>query len=91
MLLLAVDTSGKQGSIALARCGPGDACEVIETVPLTGGTFSAALVPEIAALLGQHGLSKTDIGAFVIVSGPGSFTGLRILSLIHISEPTRPY
>jgi tRNA threonylcarbamoyladenosine biosynthesis protein TsaB len=78
MLLLAVDTSGKQGSIALARCGPDDACDVVETAPLSGGTFSAALVPETATLLRKHGFSKGDIGAFAVVSGPGSFTGLRI-------------
>jgi tRNA threonylcarbamoyladenosine biosynthesis protein TsaB len=78
MLLLAVDTSGKQGSIALARCGPDDACEVVEVSALAGGTFSAALVPQIATLLDKHGFSKADIGAFAVVSGPGSFTGLRI-------------
>lgn len=78
MLLLAVDTSGKQGSIALAQCELDGACELIETAPLPGGTFSAQLVPQIAALLGKHGFSKTDIAAFVVVSGPGSFTGLRV-------------
>jgi tRNA threonylcarbamoyladenosine biosynthesis protein TsaB len=78
MLLLAVDTSGKHGSIALARCGPDDACEVIEVAALAGGTFSAELVPQIAALLNKHQFSKADIDAFAVVSGPGSFTGLRI-------------
>jgi tRNA threonylcarbamoyladenosine biosynthesis protein TsaB len=78
MLLLAVDTSGKQGSIALARCGPGVACAIVEVVPLLGGTFSAELVPQIAALLDKHGSTKADIDAFAVVSGPGSFTGLRI-------------
>ena len=78
MLLLAVDTSGKQGSIALARCGPGDSCEIVETSPLLGGTFSAALVPQISALLAKNGFRKEAIGAFVVVSGPGSFTGLRV-------------
>jgi len=78
MLLLAADTSGKQGSIGLARCGPDDSCEIIEVAPLAGGTFSAQLVPQIAALLGQHSLSKGDIGGFAVVSGPGSFTGLRV-------------
>lgn len=78
MLILAADTSGKHGSIALADCGPETTCSVIEVVPLDGGTFSAQLVPQIAALLAKHGRTKQDIGAFSIVSGPGSFTGLRI-------------
>jgi tRNA threonylcarbamoyladenosine biosynthesis protein TsaB len=78
MLLLAVDTSGKHGSIALARCGPSAACDIVEVTALLGGTFSAELVPQIAALLVKHGFAKTDIGAFAVVSGPGSFTGLRI-------------
>jgi tRNA threonylcarbamoyladenosine biosynthesis protein TsaB len=78
MLLLAVDTSGRYGSIALARCGPEGACDVIEVAPLPGGTFSAELVPQIAALLNRHGFSKTNLDAFAVVSGPGSFTGLRI-------------
>lgn len=46
--------------------------------PLAGGTFSAQLVPQIAALLEKHGLGKSDIDAFIVVSGPGSFTGLRV-------------
>jgi tRNA threonylcarbamoyladenosine biosynthesis protein TsaB len=80
MLLLVTDTSGKQGSVALARAGEHDqnAPEVIEIAPLAGGTFSAQLVPQIAALLAKHGLAKADIEAFIVVSGPGSFTGLRV-------------
>lgn len=78
MLLLATDTSGKHGSIALARGNSDDRCHVIEVVPLEGGTFSAQLVPQIAALLAHHGFSKSDLGAFVVASGPGSFTGLRV-------------
>jgi tRNA threonylcarbamoyladenosine biosynthesis protein TsaB len=78
MLLLAADTSGKHGTIALARCGSDNACDVIEVVPLDGWTFSAQLVPEIAALLAKYRFSKTDIGGFAVVSGPGSFTGVRV-------------
>ncbi len=80
MLLLITDTSGKQGSVALARAGErarNDA-GVIEVAPLAGGAFSAQLVPQIAALLARHRLSKADIDAFIVVSGPGSFTGLRV-------------
>lgn len=84
MILLAADTSGKHGSIALTRM-PDDAnrpddrpIEILEVVPLAGGTFSAQLVPQIAALLGKHGLGVRDIGALAVASGPGSFTGLRV-------------
>jgi len=78
MLLLATDTSGKDGSIALAQCGPDDECKILDVVPLAGGTFSAQLVPQIAGLLQEHGFTRGDIGAFAVASGPGSFTGLRV-------------
>jgi tRNA threonylcarbamoyladenosine biosynthesis protein TsaB len=78
MLILAADTSGKQGSIALAHGLNNGKCDVIEVVPLAGGTFSAQLVPQIAALLSKHGFKKQDIDAFAVASGPGSFTGLRV-------------
>ena len=80
MVLLAVDTSGKHGSIALARVGDHspESFEVVEVVPLQGGTFSAQLVPQVSALLGKHGLRKEDIAGFAVASGPGSFTGLRV-------------
>ncbi|MFZ0198041.1 MAG: tRNA (adenosine(37)-N6)-threonylcarbamoyltransferase complex dimerization subunit type 1 TsaB [Candidatus Sulfotelmatobacter sp.] len=82
MLLLAIDTSGKHGSLALARAGEptaeGGDFEVIEIAPLAGGTFSAQLIPQIAELLSSNGFDKDAIGAFAVASGPGSFTGLRI-------------
>jgi tRNA threonylcarbamoyladenosine biosynthesis protein TsaB len=77
MLLLAIDTSGKDGSIALANCHAGD-CKIIGVAPLDGGAFSAQLVPQIAALLKTHGMAKKDVDAFAATSGPGSFTGLRV-------------
>ena len=77
MLLLGLDTSGKHGSLALAR---GDAArfEVLEVAPLIGGTFSAQLIPQIATLLAKHSLTKGDVEAICAASGPGSFTGLRV-------------
>lgn len=78
MLLLATDTSGKQGSIALAECGTGGICTLIGVTLLAGGAFSAQPVPQIAALLEKHRYRKTDLGAFAVASGPGSFTGLRV-------------
>jgi tRNA threonylcarbamoyladenosine biosynthesis protein TsaB len=79
MLLLVVDTSRKNGSIALAQVASDQhEVEIIEVVSLTGGTFSAQLIPQLSALLAKHKKSKSDISAFAAVSGPGSFTGLRV-------------
>jgi len=79
MVLLAIDTSGKNGSIALARVTPNQGqLAILNVVPLTGGTFSAELVPQISALLERHGLRKSDLAGFAVASGPGSFTGLRV-------------
>jgi tRNA threonylcarbamoyladenosine biosynthesis protein TsaB len=77
MLILGVDTSGKDGSLVLVQF-EAEASRTLEIVPLAGGTFSAQLVPQIAALLQKHGMTKHQIDAFAVVSGPGSFTGLRV-------------
>ena len=78
-LLLAVDTSGKNGSVTLARVTAGRAeVEIVETVSLAGGTFSAQLIPQVSALLAKNGYAKSELTAFAAVSGPGSFTGLRV-------------
>ena len=77
MLILAIDTSGKQGSVALAS-GDAKRFDVIECIPVEGGTFSAQLVPQIAQLLARHNFKKEQIDAFAAASGPGSFTGLRV-------------
>jgi tRNA threonylcarbamoyladenosine biosynthesis protein TsaB len=77
MLILGIDTSRKNGSIALVDCEV-EGSRTLEVVPLAGGTFSAQLVPQIASLLHKHGMSKQQIDAFAVVSGPGSFTGLRV-------------
>jgi tRNA threonylcarbamoyladenosine biosynthesis protein TsaB len=84
MHILAADTSGRNGSLALARVhedadrGSTEELDILEVVPLEGGTFSAQLVPQVSSLLTKHGLSKQDIGGFAVASGPGSFTGLRV-------------
>src|ERR1035438_8515297 len=78
MLIVSVDTSGRRGSIALCR-GDGDSFEVLQLTSLEGGTYSAQLLPRIAEALQQSSLNKTEVDAFVVVSGPGSFTGLRVV------------
>lgn len=77
VLLIGIDTSWKQGGIALTR-GDRDRCAVLDTAPLQGGTFSAQLVPQIAALLNKNNFTKRDLNALAAISGPGSFTGLRV-------------
>ena len=77
MLILAIDTSWKQGSVALAR-GDARSFKLIEMAPVAGGTFSAQLIPEISALLAKHKIGKDEIEGFGAASGPGSFTGLRV-------------
>jgi tRNA threonylcarbamoyladenosine biosynthesis protein TsaB len=78
MLLLSVETSGRHGSIALVRADTAGPCEVIEVAFLDRGNFSEQLIPQIAALLTKHSFTKNNIDAFVVASGPGSFTGLRV-------------
>jgi tRNA threonylcarbamoyladenosine biosynthesis protein TsaB len=77
MLILGIDTSGKDGSLALVRFEDQKQL-TLDVAPIAGGTFSAQLIPQLAAMLGQHGLSKRDIDGFAVTSGPGSFTGLRV-------------
>ena len=77
MLILAIDTSGPSGGITLAEANAGS-FRVIESAAIAGGTFSAQLIPTLAALLNKHGYGVKDLGGFAAASGPGSFTGLRV-------------
>jgi tRNA threonylcarbamoyladenosine biosynthesis protein TsaB len=77
MLIVAIDTSGRRGSVALCR-GDAASFEGVQLTPLEGGTYSARLMPTISSLLEQNGFDRKDVGGFVVVSGPGSFTGLRV-------------
>lgn len=77
MLILGIDTSGKSGGVTLADSGEHSFC-VLASAPIAGGTFSAQLVPTVAALLQQHNFGVRDLDGFAVASGPGSFTGLRV-------------
>ena len=77
MLLVAIDTSGRNGSVALCR-GDADSFEVLELCALEGGTYSARLMPCIADLLLRSHVTKSQLDGLVVVDGPGSFTGLRV-------------
>jgi tRNA threonylcarbamoyladenosine biosynthesis protein TsaB len=75
MLILSIDTCGALGTVALAALEDGRLDLLGQTV-LPGKTYSAQLIPAIRALLAERPPSALD--AIVVVSGPGSFTGIRI-------------
>lgn len=76
-LLLAIDTCGPSGSVALGRI-PGRDLEILGQTELAGRTYSATLVAAIADLLSRSGLHLGLLDAIVVVNGPGSFTGVRV-------------
>ena len=86
MLILALDTTSARGSLALAR----DGRLVDETIGNPDLTHGQRLPGELQALLKRHDLATDVIDLYVVASGPGSFTGLRVgiatiqgLALVH--------
>ncbi len=76
-LLLAVDTCGPSGSVALGRLGGRD-LEILGETALEGRSYSATLVTAVADLLKAASATVSDLGGIIIVNGPGSFTGVRV-------------
>jgi tRNA threonylcarbamoyladenosine biosynthesis protein TsaB len=71
--LFALDTSTRAGSMALWRDG------AVSAVTLEDLRSHAERQPDEAVVwLAAQGLALADVTAFVVVSGPGSFTGLRV-------------
>ncbi len=88
-VILAVETSSRVGSAALAR-GP----RLLEESQFSGPMqHSSELFPTINALLRAHGYVPTDIEQVHIALGPGSFTGLRIAvtlaKAMHLASAVR--
>ena len=75
MVLLAVDTSSGAGSLALARDGENG---WIECSSLPEEWKSTTLHTELQTLLSRRGLKTSDVDAYAVATGPGTFTGLRI-------------
>jgi tRNA threonylcarbamoyladenosine biosynthesis protein TsaB len=73
MVVLALETVTPAGSLAIFR----DA-RVVATDVATGTPHAARLPQALVDWLGQHGLSLGDVDRLAVVSGPGSFTGVRI-------------
>jgi tRNA threonylcarbamoyladenosine biosynthesis protein TsaB len=77
-LLLAVETSHRQGSIAL---GTGD--QILAARSLSSDRRHASeLLPAIADLLRDTGHNPADIATLAYSAGPGSFTGLRVAATL---------
>ncbi len=76
-LLLAIDTCGPSGSVALGRI-PGRDLEILGQTELAGRTYSATLISAIADLLRSTGIEFSSLDGIVVVNGPGSFTGVRV-------------
>lgn len=74
MIVLALDTTMRGGSCALAR----DGVVVRERAGDAGVSQAARLPRDLMALLDQTGTSLRDIDVFAVAVGPGSFTGLRV-------------
>jgi tRNA threonylcarbamoyladenosine biosynthesis protein TsaB len=74
VLILAFDTSGMHGSIALLE-GP----QVLAERELSTDRRSAqTLAPEIVEILALKGIESRQIKLVATTTGPGSFTGLRV-------------
>ena len=76
-LLLAIDTCGPAGSVALGRL-PGPDPEILSQIELKGRTYSATLISAVSGLFQAAAIGVPDLGAIVVVNGPGSFTGVRV-------------
>jgi tRNA threonylcarbamoyladenosine biosynthesis protein TsaB len=74
MLVLALDTTTRAGSLALARDGA-----LVEALVGDHLRPHAERLPvDIMRLLQRHGLTPFDVDVYAVAIGPGSFTGLRI-------------
>lgn len=72
--ILAIDTTGDAGSIALVEDD-----NLIEEVALESPDgFAHVLFQQIESLLLRHNINIDQIAGFAAASGPGSFTGVRI-------------
>lgn len=73
MKILALETSGEAGSVALQYCGE------VQSVPLESGPAqSASAIERIDSLLAAAGCRLEDLDGIAFSAGPGAFTGLRL-------------
>lgn len=82
VLILALDTTTRGGSIAVARAHHATGASRLEVLALLPGdercTHGERLPGEIAVALDRAGVVKAAIDLLAVATGPGAFTGLRI-------------
>lgn len=74
MIILASDTSTSMGSVALL--GP-EGKVLVEDLD-RDRPHSETLLPCVEQILGRAGLTREDVQAIAVGTGPGAFTGLRV-------------
>ena len=74
MIILALDTTTKSGSVALLH----DGIVRIERLGDPTVTHGQRLPAELTDVLDQAGVRIEDIDLLAVAAGPGSFTGLRV-------------
>lgn len=82
-MYFSLETCGGTGSIAFGRWKYADGRSEDEIVAFAEATipnkaYTALLAPTLQALLDEQSKTMQDISGIVVVSGPGSFTGVRI-------------
>lgn len=71
--MLAVDTSGERGGVAVLR-----GRELLEVVAHAKDGFAHVLFGHLERALAETGVGLHEVDAFAAASGPGSFTGVRV-------------
>ena len=79
-LVLVFDTANEVVAIGVGRLVPdGRSVETVATFEVQAHRASnTRLLPEIDALLKEHGITREHIACVAVGRGPGSFTGVRI-------------
>ncbi len=76
-VLLALETSGKSGSVAILRVQDGQLHGDTELLSPDSGS-AKTLAPAIERLFTRNKLEMQSLNAIALLTGPGSFTGLRV-------------
>ena len=73
--ILAIDTALRSVVVAIARI---DGTPLAETTWVAGYRHGETLLPTIKRVLGESNVRRSRLRGFVVGTGPGAFTGLRV-------------